>query len=259
MSLLQGKKGLVFGVANDRSIALAVADQLIKHGATCGFAHFPGEKSERRTQKALEENGMGDAWMVPCNVCSDSELDDTFAAAREKFDAIDFVVHSAAYADRAFLKVGSFTSTPRDVFAQAMDISAYSLLAVAQRAREMMPNGGGIITMTYYGGEKVLPGYNVMGVAKAALESITRYLASELGDKGIRVNAISAGALRTLSSMAVGGIDTMFDHTVTRAPLKRNITADEVGKTAVYLLSDLSSGVTGETVFVDAGYNIVGI
>ncbi len=259
MSLLQGKKGLVFGVANDRSIAWHIADQLIKHGATCGFAYLPGEKNERRTRKAIEAGGVRDPWMVPCDVSRDEDLDAAFSAAREKFDAIDFAVHSLAYADRAYLKLGSFIETPREVFAQALDISAYSLLAIANRAKEMMPNGGSIITMTYYGGNKVIPGYNVMGVAKAALESITRYLAADLGANNIRVNAISAGALKTLSSMAVGSIDTMFQHTEMKSPLKRNISADEVGKTAVYLLSDLASGVTGETLFVDSGFNIVGL
>lgn len=259
MGLLEGKKGLVFGVANDRSIAWHIADQLIRQGAVCGFPHLPGEKNERRTRKALEDGGLRDAWMAACDVSKDEDIDATFAAAREKFDALDFVVHSIAYADRTYLKMGSFIDTPRDAFAQALDISAYSLLAIARRAKDMMPAGGAIMTMTYYGGEKVIPGYNVMGVAKAALECAVRYLAADLGPKGIRVNAISAGALKTLSSMAVGGIDTMFEHTQAKAPLKRNITADEVGKTAVYLLSDLSSGVTGETLFVDSGFNIVGL
>jgi enoyl-[acyl-carrier protein] reductase I len=152
-----------------------------------------------------------------------------------------------------------FIETPRDAFVQALDISAYSLLALARRARKLMPAGGTIITMTYYGGDKVIPGYNVMGVAKAALECTVRYLAADLGEHGIRVNAISAGALKTLSSMAVGGIDEMFEHTVRKSPLKRTIEAEEVGRTAVYLVSDLSSGVTGETLFVDSGFNIVGL
>ena len=259
MKLLDGKRGLVFGVANDRSIAWHIADQLIKHGATCGFPHLPGDKNERRTRQAIEEGGICDPWMVPCNVCNEEDLDSTFAAAKDRFEVIDFVVHSVAYADRAYLKRGRFIDTPRDVFAQALDISVYSLLGIAQRARGVMPNGGSIITMTYYGGDKVFPGYNVMGVAKAALESTVRYLAVDLGEQGIRVNAVSAGALKTLSSMAIGGVDEMFDHTERKSPLKRNITPDEVGKTAVYLLSDLASAVTGETIFVDSGFNIVGL
>ncbi len=259
MKLLEGKKGLVFGVANDRSIAWHIAEQLIRHGAVCGFPHLPGEKNERRTRKALEAGGLADPWLSACDVSRDDDLDATFQAARERFDILDFVVHSIAYADRAYLKVGSFIDTTRDAFAQALDISVYSMLAIARRARDLMPAGGSMITMTYYGGEKLIPGYNVMGVAKAALESTVRYLAGDLGPAGIRVNAISAGALKTLSSMAVGGIDTMFEHTVRKAPLQRNILPEEVGKTAVYLLSDLSSGVTGETVFVDSGFNIVGL
>ncbi len=259
MGLLDGKKGLVFGVANDRSIAWHIAAQLIEHGATCGFSHLPGEKNERRVRKAVEGGGVSEPWLMPCDMCSDEELDKTFDAAKERFDALDFVIHSVAYADRTYLKHGTFIDTPREVFSQALDISAYTLLAVAQRARRMMPAGGSMIAMTYYGGDKVIPGYNVMGVAKAALECTVRYLAADLGEHGVRVNAISAGALKTLSSMAVGGIDTMFEHTETKAPLKRNITADEVGKSAVYLVSDLSSGVTGETLFVDSGFNIVGL
>lgn len=259
MGLLDGRKGLIFGVANDRSIAWHIADQLLKQGASCAFAHLPGEKNERRTRKAIEAGGVTDPCLIPCDVSNDQDIDDVFSRARERFDAIDFVVHSIAYADRTYLKNGSFINTPRDVFAQALDISAYSLLAIARAARSLMPAGGSIVTMTYYGGDKVIPGYNVMGVAKAALECVTRYLAADLGEHGIRVNAISAGALKTLSSMAVGGIDTMFEHTQRKSPLKRNITPDEVGKTAAYLVSDLASGVTGETLFVDSGFNIVGL
>ena len=196
---------------------------------------------------------------MPCDVTQDDQIDRVFDQTREKFDSIDFVVHSLAYADRAFLKPGKFVETPREVFAQALDISAYSLVAIAQRAKEMMPNGGSILAMSYYGSQKAVPGYNVMGVAKAALEACTRYLSLELGERGIRVNSVSAGPLRTLSSMAVGGIDEIFDWVARKAPLRRNIDAGEVGKTAVYLVSDLSTGVTGENHFVDAGYNIVGL
>ena len=259
MGLLEKRKGLVFGVANDRSIAFSIGQRLLAEGAACAFPFLPGEKNERRVRKALEEGGITDAWLIPCDITSDSDLDATFAATRERFDTIDFVIHSLAYADRVYLKPGKFVHTPRAVFAQALDISAYSLVAIARRAAQIMPNGGSIIAMTYYGGEKAIPGYNVMGVAKAALEACTRYLASELGGVGIRVNSISAGPLRTLSSMAVGGIDEIFDWVAQKAPLHRNIDAGEVAKTAVYLLSDLSSGVTGETIFVDAGYNIMGL
>jgi enoyl-[acyl-carrier protein] reductase I len=259
MGLLDGRKGLVFGVANDRSIAWHIARNLIEQGATCGFAHLPGEKMERRARKAIEGGGVVDPWLVPCDASSDDDLDRTFNAAREHFDAIDFLVHSIAFADRTYLKMGNFHQTPRDVFTQAMDISAYTLVAMAKRAMEFMPNGGSVIGMTYFGSEKAIPGYNVMGVAKAALEACTRYLAAELGEKGIRVNTISAGPIKTLSSMAVDGLDEIFGWVEKKAPLKRNIEADEVGKTAVYLVSDLSSGVTGENIYVDCGYNIIGL
>lgn len=259
MGLLDGRKGLVFGVANDRSIACHIARNLVGEGAVCGFPYLPGEKSERRVGKALSALGINDPWMVSCDVSNDEDLDKTFAAAREKFDSIDFVVHSVAFADRTYLKPGMFAETPRDVFSQALEISAYSLVAMARRAKAMMPRGGSVLAMTYYGSEKAIPGYNVMGVAKAALEASVRYLALELGESGVRVNAVSAGPLRTLSSMAVGGIDEIFDWVSKKAPLRRNIEADEVGKTAVYLCSDLASGVTGENIFVDAGYSIVGL
>jgi len=259
MTLLNGRKGLVFGIANDRSIACHIARAVLAEGAQCGFPYLPGEKNERRVRKALEENGVSDSWLLPCDVSNDADLDATFAAVRERFDTIDFVVHSLAFADRAFLKYGIFHQTPRETFAQALDISAYSLVAMAKRAKELMPRGGSIVAMTYYGSEKAVPGYNVMGVAKAALEACMRYLALELGETGIRVNTISAGPIKTLSSMAVGGIDEIFGWVEKKAPLHRNISADEVGKTAVYLLSDLSSGVTGENIFVDCGYNIVGL
>jgi enoyl-[acyl-carrier protein] reductase I len=259
MGLLDGRKGLVFGVANDRSIAWHIAKNLIEHGAVCGFTHLPGEKMERRVRRTLESGGVSDPWLVSCDASSDEDLDRVFADAREKYDTLDFVIHSIAFADRDYLRTGNFHTTPRDVFAQAMDISAYTLVAMAHRAAEMMPNGGSILAMTYYGSNKVVPGYNVMGVAKAALEASVRYLAAEMGERGIRVNSISAGPIRTLSAMAVGGIDDMFEWVEKKSPLKRNVDADEVGKTAVYLASDLSTGVTGENIFVDAGYNIIGL
>lgn len=259
MGLLEARRGLVFGIANDRSIACHVAAGFRAEGAECGYPCLPGEKNERRVRKALEGIGITDPWMLPCDVSSDEDIDRVFEQVRARFDSIDFIVHSLAFADRAFLKPGKFVDTPRDVFSQALDISAYSLVAIARRAKEMMPNGGSILAMSYYGSQKAVPGYNVMGVAKAALEACTRYLSLELGEFGIRVNSISAGPLRTLSSMAVGGIDEIFDWVARKAPLRRNIEAAEVGKTAVYLVSDLSTGVTGENHFVDAGYNIVGL
>ncbi len=259
MGLLDGMKGIVFGVANERSIAWHIARNLMAHGAVCGFSHLPGEKMERRVRKALEDGQVRDPWLYPCDVSKDEDIDAVFDAAKQKFDAINFVVHSLAFADREYLKIGNFVETPRQVYTQALDISAYTLLAVAQRARRIMPNGGSILAMSYYGAEKVVPGYNVMGVAKAALEATTRYLAAELGRQKIRVNTLSAGPCKTLSAMAVGGIDEMFEWVEKKAPLARNIETDEVGKSAVYLISDLSSGVTGENLYVDAGYNIVGV
>jgi enoyl-[acyl-carrier protein] reductase I len=264
MSLLAGKKGVILNIANDRSIAAHIAHQAIVHGAKCGFGFLPmdnPEKSERRVRRAMTELGFADEWLHPIDVSQDEQIEKFFAAAKDRLGELDFVVHSLAFADRAFLskEAGTFTATPRATFAQALDISAYSLIALARAAAPLMPRGGSIIALSYLGGEKVVPGYNVMGVAKAALEACARYLAFDLGGRKIRVNAISAGPVRTLSAMAVGGIDEMFAHVERKAPLKRNIDADEVGKTAVFLLSDLSSGVTGETIYVDGGFHTVGV
>jgi enoyl-[acyl-carrier protein] reductase I len=266
MKLLQGKKGLILNVANDRSIAWSIAANCVKHGAQCGFGFLPLEKMERRVRKSLEEMAehtgdasLKDPWLQPCDVGSDESIASFFAAARKQYGTVDFVVHSLAFANKDYLALGKFHTTPRDVFKQACDISAYSLIPLAREAMAIMPEGGSIIAMTYLGSEKVVPGYNVMGVAKAALESTARYLAFELGEKKIRVNTISAGPVRTLSAMAVGGIDDMFTHVEKKSPLRRNIDADEVGKTAVYLLSDLSSGVTGENIYVDSGFNTIGL
>jgi len=257
MKLLEGKRGLVFGVANDRSLAWHIARNAAAHGASLGFPYLPGEKMERRVGKALEDGGFEGPWLQPCDVSSDADLDrlfDTFAA---QFRTLDFVVHSVAYADREYLRPGTFVDTPRTVFAQALDISAYSLVAIARRAKPLMAGGGSILALSYYGAEKAALGYNVMGVAKSALESCVRYLAAELGPVGIRVNSLSAGPCRTLSAMAVGGIDSILNRVAAASPLRRNIEPDEVGKVAVYLLSDLASGVTGETHHVDAGYNAI--
>jgi enoyl-[acyl-carrier protein] reductase I len=212
---------------------------------------------ERRVRKTLEDGGVATPWLHPCDVSRDDDLDSLFSAAAQHFGRLDFVVHSIAYADREVLQPGKFAETPRAVFAQALDISVYSLLAVAHRAQQLMTSGGSILTLSYYGAEKAASGYNVMGVAKAALESAVRYLAAELGPRGIRVNSLSAGPCRTLSAMAVGGIDDILTRVEAAAPLRRNIETDEVGKAAVYLLSDLSSGVTGETHHVDAGYSAI--
>jgi enoyl-[acyl-carrier protein] reductase I len=266
MGLLDGKKGLILNVANDRSIAWHIGHNAIRHGATCGFGYLvigDADKSLRRAKKSIDEFGAagGDVFLHQCDVVSDESIAAFFAAAKDRFGTIDFLVHSLAFANKDYLKkeTGVFTTTPREVYQQACDISAYSLIALTRAALPQMPDGGSVVAMSYYGAEKVIPGYNVMGVAKAALEATARYLAFDLGGRKVRVNCISAGPIRTLAAMGVGGIDEMLEYCPKKAPLRRNIDADEVGKTAVYLLSDLSSGVTGETLYVDAGFNTVGL
>jgi enoyl-[acyl-carrier protein] reductase I len=261
MGLLDGKIALIVGIANERSYAWHIAKALTEHGARCTFTHLPGDKNERRTRRAVEELGIADPWLAPLDAGSDADLDACFAKYGERFDRLDILVHSIAFADREWLAKGKFTDTPRSAYLSAIDISAYTLLAMAQRARPIMTRSGGgsIMCMSYYGAEKVVPGYNVMGVAKAALECTARYLASELGEHKIRVNTISGGYLRTLASSAVGGTDTMGEHSAAKSPLRRNVEGADVGKTAVYLASDLSSGVTGETVYVDCGVSTIGL
>ncbi len=261
MGLMDGKRGVIFGIANERSYAYYIAKQLREQGAELAFTYLPMGKMEHRVRKATETLGITDPWLVECDANSDESLDTVFAKLKADFGTIDFVVHSIAFADKDYLKPDMFHKTPRGVFTQAMDTSAYTLLAMAQRALPLMPHGGSIISMTYFGGEKVTPGYNVMGVAKACLEHTTRYLAYELGDQGrnIRVNTISAGPFKTLAGAGVGGMDEMIAHQERKSSLKRANTGEEVGNTAVYLLSDLSSGVTGETVHVDCGFSIVGL
>jgi enoyl-[acyl-carrier protein] reductase I len=262
--LLSGKSGLIFGVANDRSYAWHIAQSLVNAGARCAFTSLPGEKNERRTRKAVEalNGGPGpQAWVRPCDAAKDEDLDAVFAAYSADHERLDFLVHSIAFADREWLQPGRFTDTPRDVYLGAIDISAYTLAAMAARAREQMASSGGgsILAMSYYGAEKVVPGYNIMGVAKAALECTARYLAAELGAHKIRVNTISGGYLRTLASSAVGGADALGGHAEQRAPLRRAVEGDDVGGTAVYLVSDLAKGVTGETIYVDCGVNTIGV
>lgn len=260
MGLLDGKIGLVVGVANERSYAWYIAKSLTEAGATCAYAHLPGEKNERRTRRAVSKVSGDDPWLCPVDAGSDDDLDALFERYNESFDRMDFLVHSIAFADREWLTPGTFTDTPRGVYLSAIDISAYTLAAMASRAREpMSKTGGSILCMSYYGGEKVVPGYNVMGVAKAALECTARYVAAEVGEQNIRVNVISGGYLRTLASSAVGGTDTMAEHAARRAPLRRATDGEDVGGTAVYLVSDLSRGVTGETIYVDCGVNTIGV
>jgi len=259
MGLMDGKQGLIVGVANDRSYAFHIAKSLAEHGATCAYAHIPGEKNARRTGKAAEKI-QTDPWLHPCDAGSDEDLDALFDQYKKDFPRLDFLVHSIAFADRDWLQPGKFCVTPRKAYLDAVDISAYTLSAMAGRAKDQMAaNGGGsIMAMSYYGSEKVIPGYNVMGVAKAALETTSRYLASELGEFGIRVNTISGGYLRTLASSAVGGVDQMDDAAKAKGPLRRGVEGEDVGKTAVFLASDLGSGVTGENIYVDCGMNILG-
>lgn len=261
MGLMDGKRGIIFGIANDRSYAWYIAKQLLGQGANLAFTYLPIGKMEHRVSKAVEELGVTNPWLKPCDASSDESLDTVFNQLKADFGTIDFVVHSIAFADKDYLKPDMFHKTPRKTYVQAVDTSAYTLLAMAQRAMPLMPNGGSLVCMSYFGGEKVVPGYNVMGVAKAALEHTTRYLAYELGDKGrnIRVNTISAGPFKTLAGSAVGGMDEMIAHQEKKASMKRANTGEEVGDTAVYLLSNLSSGVTGETIHVDCGFSIVGL
>lgn len=256
MGLMSGKRGFIFGVANDHSLAWHIAEQCHKEGASLGFNHLPGPKMERRVRQLAEP--IGARAIVPCDVTSDEQIASALHQARETMGPLDFVVHAVAFASRDALS-NPFYKTSRADFLQAMDVSAYSLVAVCRHALPHMAAGGSILTLTYMGSVKMIPSYNVMGVCKAALESSVRYLAAELGrEKQIRVNALSAGPVRTLSSSGVADFHKMLEHYPTKAPLARNIEAAEVGKSGLYLLSDLSSGVTGEVHYVDAGYNIVG-
>lgn len=261
MGLLEGKVGLVVGIANDRSYAWHIAKALTEEGATCAFTHLPGDKNERRSRKAVDALGIADPWLHPLEASSDDEIDAAFGAYADRFKRMDFLIHSIAFADREWLQLGKFTDTPRQAYLGAIDISAYTLLGMARAARPLMADSGGgsILGMSYYGSEKVVPGYNVMGVAKSALECTARYLAAELGTQGIRVNTISGGYLRTLAVQAVSGAEKIAEHTAERSPLGRNVEGADVGKTAVYLVSDLSSGVTGENIYVDCGVNTIGV
>ncbi len=259
MGLMDSKRGLVVGIANDHSYAYFIAESLLRQGAECLFTHLPGDKMKRRVSKALDQLGVDDPWLMPLDASSDDDLDTVFEKIRGDHGSLDFLVHSIAFADRQWLKEGMFAATPRLAFTQALDISAYTYMAMANRAAPLMTGGGSMVAMSYYGAQKAVPGYNIMGVAKAALESATRYLASELGPSNIRVNTISGGPLRTMSAMAVGGFSSILEWVETRAPLRRNVTGSDVGDTAVYLLSDLSKGVTAQNLFVDCGYSSLGL
>jgi enoyl-[acyl-carrier protein] reductase I len=255
MNLLEGKTALIFGVANDHSIAWGIAQGLHTHGARLAFS-YAGEALERRVRPLAES--VGSSFVEPCDVGKDADIEAVFAKAAKALGTIDILVHAVAYAGREELS-RPYYETSRAGFQTAMDISVYSFTALARAARPLMPGGGSMLTLTYYGSQKVMPNYNVMGVAKAALESSVRYLAAELGPQGIRVNAISAGPVRTLSAAGVSGFKGLYRAFTEIAPLRRPITIEDVGGTAVWLASDLSRTVTGEVVYVDSGYNILGL
>ncbi|MFQ5423656.1 MAG: enoyl-ACP reductase [Phycisphaerae bacterium] len=256
MGFMNGKKGVILGVANDHSLAWYIADRLHKEGAQLAFNHLPGEKMERRVRKLAEP--IGAKLIAPCDVSKDEDMETFMAKVGDTLGQIDFIVHAVAFAQREAL-TNRFWETKREDFKEAMDISCYSLISACQKAFGLLREGAAVLTLSYLGSVKFVPGYNVMGLCKAALESTVRYLAADLGDlKRIRVNAISAGPCRTLSSAGISGFDQILEHYPTKSPLRRNIDSDEVGKSALYLCSELSSGVTGEIHYVDAGYSMVG-
>jgi len=251
--LMQGKRGLIMGVANDHSIAWGIARVLSAHGADLAFT-YQGEALEKRVRPLAESVKSG--LILPCDVEDIGSVDAVFAAIKQTWGSLDFVVHAIGFSDKNELK-GRYADTTRANFSRTMVISCFSFTEVTKRAAELMPNGGSIVTLTYGGSTRVMPNYNVMGVAKAALEASTRYLAADYGRAGIRVNAISAGPVRTLAGSGIGDSRAMFAFQQRHSPLGRGVTLEELGGTALYLLSDLSGGVTGETHFVDAGYNII--
>ncbi|CAN5458843.1 enoyl-ACP reductase [soil metagenome] len=253
--MLENKIGMIFGVANQRSIAWACAQACGQQGAKLAFT-YQGERLKENVEKLTKD--MPDAVIVPCDVTNQAEVDAAFESVDKQFGKLDFLIHSIAYAPKEALE-GEFLTTTRDAFLTALEISAFSLTQLALAAVPLMKDGGSIVTMSYYGAEKVVQNYNVMGVAKAALEASTRYLAEDLGKQNIRVNAISAGPINTLSARGVKNMGAMLKHIAEKAPLRRNVEAREVGNTALFLVSDLSSAITGETIYVDCGFNIIGI
>jgi enoyl-[acyl-carrier protein] reductase I len=250
---MKGKRGLVMGVANDHSIAWGIATELAKHGAELAFT-YQGDAFGKRVAPLAES--VGSNTLIPCDVEDIASVDNVFAVLKEKWGKIDFVVHAIAFSDKNELK-GKYADTSRENFIKTMVISAFSFVEITKRAAALMPDGGSVITLTYGGSTRVMPNYNVMGVAKAALESSVRYLASDYGPQGVRVNAISAGPMRTLAGAGIGDARAMFNYQNSHAPLRRTITLEEVGGAGLYLLSPLSGGVTGEIHYVDSGYNII--
>jgi enoyl-[acyl-carrier protein] reductase I len=252
---MQGKRGLIMGLANDRSLAWGIARALASQGAELAFS-YQGEALEKRVRPLAAE--VGSDFLIDCDVSSMEALDIAFEEVRKRWETIDFVVHAIGYSDKNELR-GKFIDTSMDNFLMTMNISVYSFVAVAQRARKLMTKGGSLLTLTYYGAEKTIPHYNVMGVAKAALESSVKYMAVDLGAEGIRVNAISAGPIKTLAASGIGDFRYIMKWNELNSPLKRNVTIEDVGGAGLYLLSDLAQGVTGEIHHVDAGYNVIGM
>ena len=254
-NLMAGKRGLIMGLANDKSIAWGIAKACADAGAELAFS-YQGDALKKRVGPLAES--LGSDIVLPCDVADEESIDTLFEGLKEKWDGLDFVVHAIGFSDKSELR-GRYVDTSRANFAMSMDISVYSFTAVMQRAEKMMKPGGSAVTLTYYGAERVMPHYNVMGVAKAALEASVRYLAEDLGRDGIRVNAISAGPIKTLAASGIGDFRYIMKWNELNSPLRRNVTTSDVGNSALYLLSDLGSGVTGETHHVDAGYHIVGM
>lgn len=252
---MAGRRGLVMGVANDHSIAWGMAKMAHENGAELAFT-YQGDSFERRVRPLADS--VGSDIVLPCDVTDTASLDAVFDTIKESWGGLDFVLHAVAFSDKEELK-GRYIDTTKDNFLQSLEISCYSFTAVAQRAAPLMQAGGSLVTLTYSGAERVMPNYNVMGVAKAALEASVRYLATDLGRDGIRVNAISAGPMRTLAGSAIASARTVFKWQGQHAPLRRNVTLEDLGGAGVYLMSDLSAGVTGEVMYVDSGYNVIGM
>jgi enoyl-[acyl-carrier protein] reductase I len=252
---MKGKRGLIMGLANDRSLAWGIAQKLRQEGAELAFS-YQGEAMEKRVRPLADQ--LGSDFLIDCDVSTEAELDKTFETLAARWPTIDFVVHAIGFSDKNELR-GGYVDTSLDNFLMTMNISVYSFVAVAARARKMMSAGGALLTLSYYGAEKVIPHYNVMGVAKAALEASVKYLANDLGPEGIRVNAVSAGPIKTLAASGIGDFRYIMKWNEYNSPLRRNVTIEDVGGSALYLLSDLASGVTGETHHVDAGYHVIGM
>jgi enoyl-[acyl-carrier protein] reductase I len=252
---MSGKRGLVMGIANERSIAWGIAQALHREGAELAFT-YQGDTFRKRVLPLVEP--LRPAALLDCDVTEQSSLDHVFSGLKETWDTLDFIVHAIAFSDKEQLK-GRYVDTTPENFAATMNVSCYSFTAAAQRAEKMMPNGGSLLTLTYYGAEKVMPHYNVMGVAKAALEASVRYMAEDLGKRAIRVNAVSAGPIKTLAASGIGDFRYILKWNELNAPLRRTVTTDEVGGTALFLLSDLGRAITGEVLHVDCGYHIVGM